>query len=377
MLNLAYFVSHPIQYQAPLLRLIAADSQINLQVFFYSDFSLKAYQDKGFGRLIEWDVPLLEGYNYFFLDRTTNIYNELKVGKFDAVWVHGWSRIASIRAILAAEQLNIPILLRGESNNLNQTSNPIKYLTKRIFLQWLYAKVSGFLCIGSLNRQFYQSYAIEKRRLFQMPYAVDNDYFATKAQLFSSKRAQLKQSLGLEEDRAVILFAAKMIEVKRPLDLLEAYCLLSRDGLQEPDPYLLFVGDGHLRPQLEEKAKWESIKFLGFHNQSQMPAIYDLCDIFVLPSGFEPWGLAINEAMNASKAVIVSDQVGCACDLIVQKENGYIYPAGDISALTQALNWGLANYQKAGQISKQKIQTWSYQQDIQGLKQALEYLVNK
>jgi glycosyltransferase involved in cell wall biosynthesis len=139
----------------------------------------------------------------------------------------------------------------------------------------------------------------------------------------------------------------------------------------------LFVGDGHLRPQLEEKAKWESIKFLGFRNQSQMPAIYDLCDIFVLPSGFEPWGLAINEAMNASKAVIVSDQVGCACDLIVQKENGYIYPAGDISALTQALNWGLANYQKAGQISKQKIQNWSYQQDIQGLKQALEYLVNK
>src|SRR4028119_1291207 len=116
MLRLAYFVSHPIQYQAPLLRLIAAEPDIQLKVFFYSDFSLKSYQDPGFGRAIEWDIPLIGGYDYKFLDCwgskrryswwqqpiAKDIFNQLKTGEFDAVWVHGWSWICSMQAVLAA-----------------------------------------------------------------------------------------------------------------------------------------------------------------------------------------------------------------------------------------------------------------------------------
>ena len=64
------------------------------------------------------------------------------------------------------------------------------------------------------------------------------------------------------------------------------------------------------------------VRFLGFRNQSEMPAFYDLCDLFVLPSHFEPWGLVINEAMNAGKPVIVSDCVGAAPDLVQTGRNG-------------------------------------------------------
>ena len=68
MFRLAYFVSHPIQYQAPLLQLIAADPEIELEVFFFSDFSLKPYLDPGFGKTIKWDIPLTEGYKHQFLE---------------------------------------------------------------------------------------------------------------------------------------------------------------------------------------------------------------------------------------------------------------------------------------------------------------------
>jgi glycosyltransferase involved in cell wall biosynthesis len=250
-MRLAYFVSHPIQYQAPLLRAIAAEEDISLKVFFYSDFSLQAYQDIEFGRTVKWDVPLTEGYDFELLDCwgskrreswlkqpvAKNIMDRLKQDRFDAVWVHGWSWLCSLQAILAAEQLGIPILLRGESNGLKEPMPSVKRLAKKTFLDWLFAKVSGFLCIGSLNRQFYQSYGIDKHKLFDFPYAVDNDFFQKEAQLTQADRDELRRSLNLEPDRPIVLYAAKLIEKKRPQDLLAAYRSLSLNGKSEPDPW--------------------------------------------------------------------------------------------------------------------------------------------
>jgi glycosyltransferase involved in cell wall biosynthesis len=384
-LRLAYFVSHPIQYQAPLLRLIAAQPEIELKVFFYSDFSLKSYQDPGFGRAIEWDVPLIGGYDYKFLDCwgskrryswrqqpiAKDIFKQLKTGEFDAVWVHGWSWICSLQAVLAAEQLGIPILFRAETNGLKELTQPLKLGVKKAFINWLFKKIAGFLYIGTLNQQFYQSYGVSKERLFYMPYAIDNDCFQKQAMLARSSREALRQSLNLEPGRPIILYAAKLIEVKRPQDLLAAYRLLSPDNLREPEPYLLFVGDGALRPQLEAEARatgWQSIRFLGFRNQSELPAIYDLSDVFVLPSSFEPWGLAVNEVMNAGKAVVTSDRVGCAPDLILEGQNGRTFPVGDIKALADAIRWALTHASSAGEVSLKRIQTWSFSEDISGLK---------
>ena len=65
--RIAYLVTHPIQYQAPLLRLIAEQPDFDLTVFFQSDFSLHTHHDEGFGRAIAWDIPLLDGYRHEFL----------------------------------------------------------------------------------------------------------------------------------------------------------------------------------------------------------------------------------------------------------------------------------------------------------------------
>lgn len=386
MVRLAYFVSHPIQYQAPLLRQIAADPDIDLKTFFYSDFSLKAYRDPGFGQSIQWDVPLIEGYDHDFLKCwgssqwknwlqqpiALNLTQQIQQGSFDAIWVHGWSWLCSLQAILAAEQLGIPILLRGESHAFPSSS--FKSKAKQAFLQWLFPKISAFLYIGSLNHQFYEAYGVSRDRLFHMPYAVDNDSFTQQTQQARSQRDRLRRSLNLDPNRPIILFAAKLIEVKRPQDLLAAYRALSPDGRAEPDPYLIFVGDGELRSSLETEAKstgWDSIRFLGFRNQSELPALYDLCDVFVLPSSFEPWGLAINEVMNASKTVVVSDQVGCAIDLVEDGINGKIFPARNVSALASSMRWAIDHAVSGGAASLQKIQHWSYDEDLVGLKQAL------
>jgi len=208
-------------------------------------------------------------------------------------------------------------------------------------------------------------------------------FFRAKAQEASATLKELRNSLGLEEERPTILFAGKLSERKRTGDLLEAYIQLSPDRKTEPFPYLLFIGEGDQRQALENRAGdtgWDSIKFLGFKNQTELPAYFKLCQVFVLPSVQEPWGLVINEVMNAGRAVIVSDQVGCGPDLVRHGENGFIFQAGNITGLADAIQQVLENQEKCRQLGQQSlkiIEKWGFAEDIQGLKKALLSVSNE
>jgi len=82
--------------------------------------------------------------------------------------------------------------------------------------------------------------------------------------------------------------------------------------------------------------------------------------------------------MNAGRAVIVSDQVGCGPDLVKRGENGYIFQAGDIAGLCGALNNVLNDQQKCralGRKSLEIIDKWGIEEDVAGLKVALAYVM--
>jgi glycosyltransferase involved in cell wall biosynthesis len=245
-------------------------------------------------------------------------------------------------------------------------------------MSYLVANVDGFLTIGEYNHKYYLHHGALPKRLFSMPYCVDNAFFQEKALAVSANREQLRASLGLTPGRPIILYASKMTERKCPGDLLEAYIRMSSDGQREPHPYLLFIGDGELRSALEARASrlgWNSVRFLGFKNQTELPRYYDLCDVFVLPSVQEPWGLVVNEVMNVARAVIVSDEVGCSPDLVKPGGNGHIFKAGDVSDLHNALSTVLGSPEKTramGQRGFEIINHWGFREDIAGLRRALE-----
>ena len=392
-IRLAYLVTHPIQYQAPLLRRIAAEPGIDLTVFFCSDFSLKSYFDPCFRKIIAWDVPLTEGYRYEILpaagrrDRLSfwrpvnyGLARRLSPANFDVLWVHGYNRWFYWLAIAWAKMRGLKVLVRDEATLISTPRSRLKRLVKRLFFLMIGNLGDGFLAIGTLNAEYYQSHGIVPERIFRVPYAVDNRFFHDKAMAASPERENLRRELGLEPGRPIILYASKLSPVKHGADLLEAYLQMSPDPAQEPHPYLLFIGDGDQKEIMEARARsvnWRSIKFLGFKNQTELPKYYDLCDVLVLPSVFEPWGLVINEVMNAGRAVVVSDQVGCAPDLVRSGENGYIFKTGDLDGLQQALLNIVSDPQKCramGQKSLEIIETWGIEEDVAGLKQALAFV---
>lgn len=394
--RLACLVTHPIQYQAPLFRYLSACPEIDLTVFFMNDFSVRGYQDSGFGIKLSWDIPLLDGYKHIFLPAVLRrdsisfwtplvhgIYRQLKNGRFDALWVNGYSHQACLRSIAIAKFIGMKVLLRGESHMKSHSRSEAKLFIKEKILPKVFKSIDGFLAIGTLNRKYYLQYGVPERKIFMMPYAVDNDFFSGGAKKAETSAEILRRQLDLKVNRPVVLYASKLQARKRPRDLLEAYSRLSPNGVQEPEAYLLFIGDGEERSQLEAIAKklgWSSVKFLGFKNQTELPSYYKLCDVFVLPSEHEPWGLVVNEVMNAGKPVILSDHVGCGPDLVQDGDNGFIVPVGDIKLLGDRLKQLVSNRELAGKMGEEslkRIGQWSFREDLEGLLYALERVINR
>ena len=396
-LRLAYFVTHPIQYQAPLLKRIAQEPDIDLHVFFSSDLSVRGYVDKGFGVQVQWDTPLLDGYNYEFLPVLRDamegrafgptgplnhgMKRRLREGNFDAVWVHGYNYVTNLQAIRVAKSMKIPVLLRAESTLHDRPRSQSKLAIKKLFFNWLKPRVSAILSIGEENTTYWKHNFGDDIPIFPFHYAVDNQYFRRQCAAASSTREEFRNSFGLSPERPVILFSGKLVPRKRCIDLLEAYLRLSNSGAIQPLPYLLIVGDGQERAKLEARARDArpgDVRFLGFRNQTELPRFYDLCDVFVLASVDEPWGLAINEVMNAGRAVIVSDEVGCQRNLVHPGVNGCVIHARDVAGLAQGLRAVLANErtsQAMGAESLRIIEAYSFEQNVSGLRQALHGLI--
>jgi glycosyltransferase involved in cell wall biosynthesis len=213
-----------------------------------------------------------------------------------------------------------------------------------------------------------------------MPYAVDNHFFQTRAAEARQTREAFRQELGLEPGRPIVLYASKLMRRKHPATLLEAFATLTKKIPPHAMPYLLFVGSGEEEESLKIRAKdlpEGIVRFLGFQNQTALPRFYDVCDLFVLASEYEPWGLVVNEVMNAGKPLIVSDQVGAARDLVQPGKNGWVIPAGAVEALHDALYEALQDpdhLRNAGQSSLETITKWGIPENIHSLTNALKRL---
>jgi glycosyltransferase involved in cell wall biosynthesis len=343
--RLGIVVTHPIQYQVPLFRYLAARSTVEPLVFFLSEHGLAESFDPGFGKVVKYDVPLLGGYEHRMIRNRSpkptvssswGVFNPslpalIRRSHVDALLVHGYSHISHWLAYTTAICSKVPYLLRGESRPDQRRVHTVKMMAKHALISPLVRKAGACLAIGEQNRKFYSSYGARSDRIFFAPYSVETDRFAATGAIGRARRTSMAKSLGLDPDVPLVLFAAKLQLRKRPIDVVMAMDQLSHAA------NLVVIGDGLLRAEIEglaSKRPW--MRTLGFVNQREIAEWYGAADLFVLPSDHEPWGLAVNEAMAAGAVPIVSDTVGCAPDLVTH-DVGWVYTAGDISALGRAI----------------------------------------
>lgn len=336
------FATHPIQYQVPVYQELG--KQVDLKVIYLLKQTKKGQAEAGFGVEFEWDIPLLEGYQYEYLTNlsenpSSSSYNgiilnkkELKFlfekEKPEAVIIHGWFPKGMKQVIDYTYKNNIPSFCRGDSTLL-MTSHPIKKWLKEIYIRTILRKIDYFLYVGSENKKYYQHYGISESRLFPALHCINTPFFQNQFNQFQPTKSSDLINFG---------FAGKFIEKKQPIHLLEAVQLSKfKNQIQ-----LIFIGDGPLRNEVESFSKKNNInlKIMGFLNQTKLVEKgYRHIDVLVLPSNQnETWGLVVNEVMTGGIPCIVSDKVGCHTDLIEEGKTGYTFKSNDVNSLTTKID---------------------------------------
>jgi glycosyltransferase involved in cell wall biosynthesis len=389
--RLAILVSHPIQYFSPLYRRLAKASNIDLTVYYCHQPKDESAFDPGFGRIVNWDVPLLDGHRYVVLpnlrrkvslDEFTGLINpsivrELYRHRYDAIWLHGYNYVTHLLALMAARLTGTPVFYRSEStltyDRVIRRSWIIRWL-KPLFLRLLFREVSAFLATGTMNADFYRHYGVAQNRIFLVPYTVDNDFFTDRVAQLRVNRDEIRAGMGITPDVVAFLFPAKLIPIKRPLQALEAY-----KRVRHSKKALLIAGDGELRGEMERCVAHHNIAgvhFLGFVNQTELPRVYSISDVLLRFDGATKgdWGLTVNEAMASGLAIIASDQIASVVDLVRPRQNGFIVKYDDQQAFAEAMQSIAEDVHRCknmGHRSIELVRGWSYQQCVEGVLAAL------
>ena len=324
MKRLAILSTHPIQYNAPLYRLLAADPQTEVMVFFSKATEATRF-DPDFGQEIIWDVPLTDGYSCVTIPSGTkpgvqDLVTKIETWKPDAILVYGWSPAGHLSCMRHFKG-KVPVWFRGDST-IQSGRKGLKRTFRRIYLQWVYRHIDMAFYVGTYNKAYFLWAGLSEQQLRYAPQSVDNAFFAHQSQEREEQKRAISSQLGLE-GKFMFLFAGKLEPLKQPIELATAFSRLPQKILAEC--HLVFVGSGILEDSLKTRfMDQDHIHFVGFQNQSQMPLWYQLANVLCLVSTTETWGLAINEAMASGTGILASNQVGCHPDLLKDNPNSAV-----------------------------------------------------
>jgi glycosyltransferase involved in cell wall biosynthesis len=368
--RLAFVVSHPIQYYAPIYQHLARRKDVDIKVFFTWHAGQSVVHDRGFGKSFAWDIPLTNGYEFelvpnissepgthrFFGLRNPKLVEHVLAWAPDAVHLTGWAWSSNLKLMHALCGRNVKLLFRGDSHLLDDHQTGPRWWAKHELLKRIYRWPTVFLVTGRANRNYYRAFGVDDDRLIPCPHSIDVARFAARG--FEEEAQRWRAELGISPYHVVVLFAGKFERKKRPLELMRA--------LQEIAPVNcvgVMVGDGPLKTEVDGIAaeRPDMFRVLPFQNQSRMPIVYRLGDLFVLPSAYgETWGLAVNEAMASERAVLVSDKVGCAED-VVDAHSGRIYRSNQPDALETALKELITDKRKLAEMGRAAgVQSWRF-----------------
>jgi glycosyltransferase involved in cell wall biosynthesis len=377
--------SHPVQYSAPIFRLMAQHPQIDFHVAYCSLRGAEEAHDAEFATTVKWDVPLLDGYAWthvpnrgsgsesFFGLRNPALWNLIRNGHFDAVLCYtGYVRATFWITYVAAKLAGAAFLFGTDATTLvSRAEREWKRRAKRTLWPLLFRLADQVIVPSSGTRNLMLSLGIPDDRVTLTPYVVDNDWWTTRSATVD--RTSVRASWGAGPADTVVLFCAKLQPWKRPIDLLRAFA-----KAKLPNAILIFAGEGPLRPQLESEITalgiTPRVRFLGFVNQSQLPAVYTAADVMVLPSEYEPFAVVVNEAMCCGCPVVVSDRVGAAQDLVSPVAPEFVFPCGRMDVLAELIVKVVSDrrlLEETRQRGLAQMRLWSPERNIQATIEAI------
>lgn len=382
-LRVALLSELPTPYRWPLFQRVAEREDLDVTVFFYSrseadrDWGLDVPEGPGRPEVVFLAgraVPV-RGRRSLFFHVNPEIRARLSAGRFDVVVVPGWSMPTTLMAITWCWAHRTPYVVFSETHARSPRPFLLRAL-KKVLLRPFVGWASAWLATGELSRQFLVAHGARDAGVFRFANTPDVEALAARVDAARAGRAATRAALGVSGDAVVALFVGRLIGAKDPLTLVRAQAAAERRG---SSGWLVVVGDGPEAKSARDEAaalNLAHIVFTGSRRPEELPALFAAADLFVLPSLHEPWGVVVNEAMASGLALITSDRVGAAEDLLAPGRNGATFPAGDAAALAEAL---VRYYDDPalttahGRASREIVAGWGYGPSVEGFAAAVRH----
>jgi glycosyltransferase involved in cell wall biosynthesis len=310
--------------------------------------------------------------------RGQELIREIKKADPAAVMILGYGHISHFVVLEWCKYVGLPCLMWGDSNIKGDTTSGLKGWIKKAVVSRAVSRCTALLPCGSLGAQYFQKYGARPEQIFYVPNEPD---YSTIENISPELINKIQDEFGFNPSRHRIIYSGRLIPIKRVDLLLDAFASIAD---QRPDWDLVIAGSGPLETELKNRLPerlTSRIVWAGFIDSTEkMSALYKCCDVLVLPSDYEPWALVINEAACAGLAIVSSDVVGAAAELVCDGVNGRLFRASDNESLIQALLdvTQAENLTKYRACTQNILNNWKQNADpVQGLFKALMYSLNK
>jgi len=367
-MKIGFLVPRPTQFEAPFYRFAAGDRSHELEAVFTADEPGSAVFDPELGHEVSWGMELLQGYPQVSLpreQRRRKLDELLAARHYDLLITNGYTEPGYLRAARVARRIGTVAALRLDSVLPARPGGreAVKRLLFRLVLSRAY---DLFLATGTLTRQYLAAMHVPDSRVGLLPYAIDVGHFRLQARLDATSRDAVRGRHGIPPEGRVLLAVSKLNAREAPWDLIRAVA-----GLDEAAPWLLVVGDGPARSELERQAarlNARRVVFAGYAPYGDLPSLYGAADAFVHVPREERWGVSVAEALAAGLPVVASSVVGAAHDLVAEGQNGFLCEPGDVAGLGRCVTAALAlDRETVAKVTSRILQQWDYAAAWRGL----------
>lgn len=309
----------------------------NLRIaILYSEFAgytsacLKSLKDKGNVELLVIRWPLAknapfdeESFNWIDhvyiknrIDRS-EIFQLVQEFQPQILYISGWMDRDYLRVAKKMKSKGIPVVAGLDS----QYKNSWRQIFARIVAPvYLHPSIDVVWVPGERQRQFARKLGYSGKRCWGGLYACDWNHFS---KIFKARDSSLKNSF---------LYIGRYIREKGLEDLVYAYKNY-RESVRNPWD-LLCSGSGELGYLLDDVP---GVIDFGFNQPEKLLDLYNRASSFILPSRDEPWGVVLHEAAATGLPLICSDACGAGVHLLNDRDNGFVFGAGDVDHLSDCM----------------------------------------
>ena len=242
---------------------------------------------------IKFDTIFLKGSEW---QKALQFRKIIKDNDYIELIIAGWDNLSSwVGAFCSSKEKNSVVI---ESSILESKTSGLKGFLKSVFNH----RMSKAYCSGKSQERLARMIGFKGRTVITKGVGVFN---------YRKQPAYVPRTSVMN-----FVFVGRLVKEKNLKWLFSQFN-------RHPEFHLDIIGFGKQEDELKTISK-DNIRFLGAVDNQQLSQYYQQADVFILPSISEPWGLVVEEALNNGLPVMVSDRVGCA-EEIVNNRNGVIF----------------------------------------------------